>query len=457
MKRGLLRVALSLLIIPVLLAALWAWSRVKGPTPAQREALALMAEFEEPAGRNAFAALWTLPYDVPEEEQAAVVAEDTAYWREIAPYEEWSDDSDEQDFWFTHARGSYPDLRFSEADNALLCKGREEECLQRVRDDLEAYVELNERNSRLFERVAALSEYDYYRTGLPYPLVAPHLSFQYGNALSTRHTVWFVQGEWDAALDGLCRDLSTWRRLGVYSDSLLVRMIGIAFSSDGNARLLATMIAELPRDYPLPSSCELALAPPGAEELSTCAVMRGEFRLAASAYRELDSQVRGENWFERLSAPLAFDLDMTLAELAAAYAPSCREEARERVAVDEPVRDLHRWPGLWRLECFSNWAGCTLAEISTSVLSGYQLRSQDHGARLRLMGALLWLRDHAGDQRSLDERLAELPEKFVTPTRRPEVGEDGTALRIRQFFTQRGDFWEVPLPPYLHEAAPPKP
>lgn len=450
MKKWVKRIAIMILTLALLAAALWTWSRLRGPTAEQREALALMTETETPAGRNAFAALWTLRYDVPEEEQAAVVAEDVAHWVERIRQEVWDESSPVSDDPVTIAKGRYRDLRMSEEDRSLLCRPVNGDCLASVRDDPEAYAALLDGNQRLFERVEALSGFDYYRSEMPSNLLAPYPEFQRGQALATRHAVWFVQGQWDAALDGACRDLSTWRRLGAYSDSLLVRMIGTAFSSKGNARLLAAMLAELPGDYPLPSSCERALAPPGPDELSMCEVMRGELRFAASQFQIVGDRAWAENRLEYVTTPLVFDLDMSVAELATGYAPACSEAQAERLAADESI-EWPEWDGWWRLECVSNWVGCTLAGISRPAFSNYHLRTQDHAARLRLMGALLWLRERAGDQRPLNERLAELPEEFVTQARRPEIGEDGTTLRIRQFYTQQGEFWEIPLPPYLRD------
>lgn len=82
MKKWVKGIAILILTPALLAAALWTWSRLRGPTEEQRRALALMTEYQEPAGRNAFAAIWTLPY-VPKEE-AAMQGE---YWEiPLPPY-----------------------------------------------------------------------------------------------------------------------------------------------------------------------------------------------------------------------------------------------------------------------------------------------------------------------------------------------------------------------------------
>lgn len=76
--RLLKRLGVGVLIVVLVLAALWTWSRLRGPTAEQREALALLEAPNAFEGRNAFNALWVLRYDVPEGEVEAVVEADMA-------------------------------------------------------------------------------------------------------------------------------------------------------------------------------------------------------------------------------------------------------------------------------------------------------------------------------------------------------------------------------------------
>ncbi|HEY0662556.1 MAG TPA: hypothetical protein VGD21_14695, partial [Lysobacter sp.] len=75
----------------------------------------------------------------------------------------------------------------------------------------------------------------------------------------------------------------------------------------------------------------------------------------------------------------------------------------------------------------------------------YQLRAQDYGAQLTLAGTLLWLREHAGDDRPMSLRLAALPVSLRSPTRGMELVDDGRALRIAMFETKRHRHWQLPL------------
>ena len=69
-----LAIALALLVLGV--AAVWLVSRMSGPGAAEREALAMIDTPSTASGRNGFAALYSLSHQVPEAEQAPVLAED---------------------------------------------------------------------------------------------------------------------------------------------------------------------------------------------------------------------------------------------------------------------------------------------------------------------------------------------------------------------------------------------
>lgn len=76
MKQGLRWVLWSVCGLLLAASVLWTASRLWGVTDAQRAALAQMRAGWTPAGRNGFAALWTLRRDVPAERQQAVLDAD---------------------------------------------------------------------------------------------------------------------------------------------------------------------------------------------------------------------------------------------------------------------------------------------------------------------------------------------------------------------------------------------
>lgn len=84
------KLAFVLIGMVVVLSALWLASRALPPTDTEREALTLLSSPPTFEGSNAFPTLWLMLYDVPAEEQAAVMAADIdAHWpRQAAPWAE---------------------------------------------------------------------------------------------------------------------------------------------------------------------------------------------------------------------------------------------------------------------------------------------------------------------------------------------------------------------------------
>lgn len=451
---GILRwIGYALGAVLLLVIVLWAVSRLRGATAQQEAALAVMEQPWRPQGRNAFAALWLLPYEVPEAQQAAILAED-ARRLQARPLAGIETGGDEPAPAFKSVAGErHRDLTPDAHDQAMLCGTREAGCLARVRADQAAYAALVERNTALFARVADLSRYDYYRNRFASRFDAPIPDFTLGKTLLTAHALEFARGDVDAALGGTCRDISTWRRLGANSDSLIMRMVGIAYSTDGYGRLLADMLAQLPREQALPQACAVALAPMKPAEISLCRPMQGELLSASGAMRGMVDHSAGGR-FDRLLLPLLYSDHMTRAEKATVFAPACSDAALRRIADDRaPERLPPRKPYYLRLGCMSNAMGCILNDIAAPAYGDYALRAQDQGARMQLLATLAWLRGQPQDGKPLAARLAERPAGLKSPTRDIEVTDDGTGIRIRQFDAKRGEYWRLPLPPWLWEKA----
>lgn len=438
----------------LLVVGLWSVSRLRGATAEQEAALAVMQQPWQPQGRNAFAALWLLPYDVPEAAQAAILAEDARRLR-ARPVAGIETSGDEPVPAFESvAADRYRDLTPDAHDQAMLCGARDAGCLAKVRVDQTAYAALVERNAVLFARVGDLSRYDYYGNGFAWRFDAPIPEFTLGKALLTVHALEFARGDVDAALAGTCRDIATWRRLGANSDSLIMRMIGIAYSTDGYGRLLADMLVQLPREQALPQACTAALAPMKPAEISLCRPMQGEFLYASGAMTGMVDHAAGGR-FDRLLLPLLYSDHMTRAEKATVFAPACSDAALRRIADDRaPERVPPGKPYYLRLGCMSNAVGCILNDIAAPAYGDYALRAQDQGARMQLLATLAWLRGQPQDGKPLVARLAERPPDLKSPARDIEITDDGTGIRIRQFDAKRGEYWRLPLPPYLWAKAP---
>ncbi|MGO1720066.1 MAG: hypothetical protein ACTHZI_07755 [Luteimonas sp.] len=446
MRRWLLRIGVALLALLVTLAAVWGASRLLGPTAEQRRAVEVFEQLPPPQGSNAFPALWLLQWDVPESEQAAVVAEDAERFRALPP---WGDPARGEATLNLQsvAAGRYEDLRTGLADDPASCGPREGGCLERVRAARDAHAERLEQSARLVDRVQVVFDHAHYRSLLPPAVDGPIPPLSLLSLGKTRHALQFVDGETDAALAGTCRRVDGWRRIAGNADSLLVTMYAVA-GIQGDGHLLADMLAELPPGHALPSACAAALAPPRSDELSLCPAMRGEWEFGKSAFDALQADTRLGS---RVVRWLLVDQEATAALSASNLAWACGEQAEQAVAQDRPMHPPQQDGGPWRFGCVANVAGCVLMEVARPAYADYGQRMQDSGARVRVLGTLAWLRERAaaGDARSAHDLLVDLPEGLRSPGRAVEVDPDGRHLRIELFDIRQDSHWRVPLPPEL--------
>lgn len=447
------RVAWLLLLIVCVAGSVWGLSRLTGPTDAQEAALAAMHE-PPMTGRNAFGALWLLPYEIPEAQREAVLAEDLRRFRAAgtpvpdpgmvaAPMA------------VSSAEGRFPQVGLSADEASLFCGGKGG-CLRKVAADRERYAALVARHAGLIDRAEALSAYDHIAHPASETLIDVILPpYQHGKLPATRHALLFVDGRRDEAFDGNCRAIATWRRLGARSDNLIARLIGAAYAVDVHGALFAEMLAEVPRDYPLPVSCREAFAPITDDELSMCRAMRGEFRFLQSALRDAERNgLDGDDGpLTRMFQGLYFDIETTEADRAEDLAWYCGDEARTGMRADLPVSTPVPEKDPFRFQCIANAAGCILAQIAAPTFDPYPRRIQDANAKLRLLALLVRLRADAADARPFAERLRAHAGEVGSAQRRPVVEAGGRSLQLRMFERQKGETWRIPLPPYFRAAA----
>ena len=317
----------------------------------------------------------------------------------------------------------------------------------------QAYAGLLERDAALLDRAAALAEWDHFRSPFPARFDTPLPAYQPLTRLVTRDAWRFVSGDVEAALAGSCAGVLQGRRLIQSGDSLIGSMIGAALVN-GNATLLADMLAELPGDQRLPVQCGAAFASPLPAAEGVCQAMLAEGRYSTGAMRsQVGAAVAADAAGRKLpqwGARLLFDPERTAARMAPKFAWYCGEQARELIAQDRPLRDPTPPPSRWSLACTSNPVGCILADIAAPAYADYALRLQDADARLRTISALLWLRERGG---AIDAAaLAQVPAWMQSPSRPLRLDADagtlGTAVfeRPRQDDSGHDGTWSVPLP-----------
>ena len=435
---------LLLLVIGVYLA-----SRAMGPSKVEREALALVDAPPVREGRDGFAALYTLTHDVPDAKQGSVLAEDVA---RLAALPAMSGEGAGMSVWRS-ALKDWPALGESRKDDPAWCSLRKPGCLALVRSAPEAYAGLLERNAAQLDRVQALSAWDHFANPFPPRLDTPLPAYQPLTRLTTRDAWRFASGDISSGLSGACDGVAQGRKMIDAGDSLIGSMIGAALIQ-GNATLLADMLAELPRDHSLPSQCEAAFALPMPLDNGVCRTMLSEARFLAGGLRtQVAADVAGGFAGGKLpawSSRLLFDPDRTVARGAPKFAWYCGEQARALLKQDQPILDRSPSPTRWSLQCVSNPVGCILADIAHPAYSDYGLRLQDAQARLRTTAALLWLREQPG---AIDEiALARLPPAMQSTARPLELdaaaGTLATALYEKPSMSKDRDngLWAIPLP-----------
>lgn len=368
-------VSLALLVLVVAWLALIASGVMPRLTAAQREALALMRapNVDARGERNAFELFWLLPRDVPASEREAVFAADMAAI---------DDHHAGQKLVLASARHA----RHVEGSSTLLTAcSRKPGCLAAVRADAEGVRAALAERAPLLAGLDQIGSYDHLRTPHRPNLAAPIPEFQQTGPLQlARAALRHVDGDRIGALDGLCRDLSGWRRLKGRSDSLIFEMIVLAWLQ-GGVQLAADLRAEGPADEPLPEACVAALAPLAAAERMSCDVFRGEFRgfedaLAPEQMLATGPESSPADRVRVFASRFAYSAEGTRALLAQHLANAC-------AARDAPDDTANPVPPQCGLEArVFNPIGCVLAEVAMADYDRFRQREQDFDALVRAFG-----------------------------------------------------------------------
>jgi hypothetical protein len=435
-------------LLVIAAAGVFMVSRSQGVTPGREDAIALLESPMEMPGRNAFAAVWLLGYDVPEGEIEPVAAEDVARFASRPFPGEIADGEATEGMAFESAAGERHGVVVPGPDDEpALCSLGEPDCLATVRADPDGYAQKMAPLQQLLGQADALAAYGHYADGFPPRVDTPfprHLGIALRASL-TRSAVSFAQGDRDAGLTGVCRVAATLRPWVPHSDSLVASMVALR-AVDGASALFADMLAELPVRAAVPEICTAAFAAPVPEEAMLCDPMKGEFRLQR-IYAE-DPALLGADvnpWWSRPLRPLLYDAEATQGRQAEHLAAGCTEAARQAVIADRPHRPVGK-SGAYEFDCLANVFGCVLTSIAAPAYTDYHRRAQDHGMRLKVMATLLWLHKTGDDGRPLRTRLAVRPAATRSPARNIEVVDSGRSLAIELYDDDRGAQWQVPVP-----------
>lgn len=389
-----------------------------------------MREASPTPGSNAFETMWLLGFDgIGDAERSGLIAEDVRRQTELAARPMESDES-------ANISSLAADEHYSQvAPLRLLCRWRDGDCVARLRKDPVAAEKALQNQQELFKRIAGLSAYGHYSSPLPPHPRAPLPDWGLLQRTLAHSALAHVQGHSDLALAGICNDTRIGRMLMAHSDGVVPAVVG-ATMIQGNVRLLAEVLAELPNEYPLPASCEGVFVAPEAASLSFCPAMKGEFRLLASALSVPNRRFAGLVW----------DEEKTLGRRALLLQGACTETASRHLAGDIPIHVEQVRPSLWRLDCVANAAGCVLGDIPPPDYESFAMRSQDAGASLRLAEGLLWMRRHP--HVDAGQALAAMPSRLRDGAgeRSLSLSGDGKQLQVALFISgEPGAMFSVPL------------
>lgn len=432
MKTWLIRGVLVLLAS----AASWAlvvWSGVlPRTTDAQRQALvSLRAPLENAHGqRNAFDLFWLIDYDIPEDQRAAVIAEDSAAL---------SADPNAADGIPSQREERFPRRVPKDAPTVERCAP---DCLAIVRADTQTWRDALAAQQPRLLALRELGSYDHNRSPFPLNFATPIPPYQNTGLLQLAEAALeHVDGDSEAALTGLCRDIAGWRGLKGRSDSLVAEMVGIA-TLQASARLYADIRAELPLGTPMPPACEASFAPLTVEQRVGCDVIRTEFALIDTAFSNLDRDPywADESPLRTLPGRWLFNPEATLAAAAPGYLEVCQLPMlpiAEWRAAQTPVEN---WCG-WQDHLFNPF-GCDIIEMAIPAFGDYFRRDRDAEGTFLLLQLADWL----AAQDDADAAFAARPETFRVFEQ--DVRFENGELSLDLLEPRQGDprQWRIALP-----------
>lgn len=371
------------------------------PSPAQQAALQLLrAPTPAVEGIDGSDAAWLLDHEVPADRHAEVARQYRDYLQK------------------TDGGAGTPGLanplaaweQFAEAppEGEGVCVLRESGCLAYVRDQRDRVEAALAEHWNGLEAALALARYDGLRYGL-----RPTLTQKFPPLQSQRRLVktWFayefVRGQQYEAIDGLCRDLAGWRRLGGNADTLIASMVGVSYVQQ-DLMLLAELLGEYSISATLPASCDSALAEVADYELDLCPAMRTEFRMMDNLEQQFAARPRPDN--SGLDAML-FDAANFRAAIAPGYARFCTPAPLQAARADQALAPLPKPPALCGpLRKAADPFGCALAETSwPDQFDKYADRRADQAAMLALMRTVVWLRTAVEHPEEVPAALARRP------------------------------------------------
>lgn len=254
----------------------------------------------------------------------------------------------------------------------------------------------------------------------------------------------WVNGKREAALNRVCRNIRTGRKLLRAGNTMLTPMLGAA-AIRKNTQLAAEMLAEEPSwAGRLPESCADAFAPFPAGEPNVCAAMQFQFRATVNTMNDMVregvllsvSDLTGNEppplMQNKLFSVLAYSEPHTNALIAQSMAQACTPETLHTIGTDTPRPPQPNTNENWkRPACWHNLAGCQLAAIATPDNNAYSARLQDMLMQQRAFQSALAL--YRLPEKERRARLADILAAHASPARKLKYDETAREITFEPY------------------------
>lgn len=402
------------------------------PTPEQAAALQLLRIETPPVeGRDGSDAAWLLDRDVPAKKRADVARQ----------YREYLDKAyavGANRTAFANPLDAWKKFPEAPAEEEGVCKLRERGCLAYVKANIDLVGETLDTHRKGIDAALELVEHDGLRHGVRPSSSQPIPPLQAQRRLvKTWFAHEFATGHQLEAIDGVCRDITGWRRLGGNSDTLIASMVGVSYVEQ-DLVLLSELLEELSISASLPQSCEGALAEVAAYELDLCPAMRTEFRAMETIEQEVEAAPGGSE------SAQPFDGENFLASFAPGYARFCAGDRLQAARADRAAPPNPRPAKICTtLRRAADPFGCTLAEIAwPGNFERYLDRRTDQAAMLALMRTVVWLRTAVETTDEVEAALARRPASLGL-RREPKFDAGASRVGIPLLDHSRGERFEL--------------
>jgi hypothetical protein len=392
------------------LAIVFAYGRLRGPSPEQAEVLRILSEKPkyDPA-TNAEAYFWLLDYDVPEDKIQAITEEDVKRYNGLT-------DPDSIMNYQTVAAKSYPKRKLThELIDRLCSRDNIEKCLDGVSENKEVIQKaLIERNSEVFA-LEKISNYKSYYLTMEMHLAGFIPAHSAGEGLRLASIAnEFLYGDSNLAIDKTCQQIGAFRLISANSDTLVSALLAQALAKK-RMQLLAYMLNRSSVQKPLLPSCEAAFVPVATDEKMLCHAFYGEF----DSLRNLDVWINADTQgssseisfssTDNLMMKLPSSHEIGMRVNAPSYARFCsikaREAAEKNVALTQTADD-RKASSCDMVDWVAAPQTCVLFGMAAADYDSYVRRRLHQAVQTTAMRNFLWLREqnsNSGDVEALLE------------------------------------------------------